>query len=445
MLVGLVWLAGCASYRPANAPLENLDPTYGYRPVAAAEQRPIGDAMILLAFSGGGTRAAALAYGVLQELRDTPIGGAEPRRLLDEVDSISSVSGGSFTAAYYGLFGDRIFQDFETRFLRRDIQGRILWELVRPLNWIRMASTFFDRTELAIRLYDREIFDRATFADLKEARGPFVQINATDLSQGNRFTFFQPQFDLLCSDLTPLQVARAVAASSAVPVLFNPITLRNYAGTCGLERPAWIERAFAERRKSPRRYREAAVFASYLEPKKRKYVHLVDGGISDNLGLRAPLDNVILSGGLFERMKQLGVTERYPRRLAVIVVNAEVHPESKFDLSAASPGLASIVNSVSGVQIYRYNFETLELMRESMNSWVRELPPDAEGRRTEARLVEVSFDSLEDEAERKFFNDLPTSFSLSEEAVDRLIEVGRRLLRESEDYQELVTALGGAG
>ncbi len=45
------------------------------------------------------------------------------RRLLDEVDGISSVSGGSFTAAYYGLFGDRIFIDFEEKFLKRDVQS----------------------------------------------------------------------------------------------------------------------------------------------------------------------------------------------------------------------------------------------------------------------------------------------------------------------------------
>jgi NTE family protein len=53
-----------------------------------------------LTFSGGGTRAAALAYGVLKELKETTIvSGGQRIRLLDEVDSISSVSGGSFTAA----------------------------------------------------------------------------------------------------------------------------------------------------------------------------------------------------------------------------------------------------------------------------------------------------------------------------------------------------------
>jgi NTE family protein len=79
---------------------------------------------LLVSFSGGGTRASALAYGVLQELRDTQVGvGGERERLLDEIDVISSVSGGSFTSAYYGLYGDRIFEDFEERFLRRNVQS----------------------------------------------------------------------------------------------------------------------------------------------------------------------------------------------------------------------------------------------------------------------------------------------------------------------------------
>ena len=95
-----VAVPGCATYRPVNAELAHYDPTYGYRAERIHQQRQIGDVVLLLAFSGGGTRAAALAYAVLQELRDTEITRAGERvRLLDEVDIISSVSGGSFTAA----------------------------------------------------------------------------------------------------------------------------------------------------------------------------------------------------------------------------------------------------------------------------------------------------------------------------------------------------------
>ena len=76
-------------------------------------------------FPAGALAPAAFSYGVLETLRDTKvlIDGRE-RRLLDEVDWISGVSGGSFTAAYYGLFRDRIFEDFEARFLKKKRPGR---------------------------------------------------------------------------------------------------------------------------------------------------------------------------------------------------------------------------------------------------------------------------------------------------------------------------------
>jgi NTE family protein len=81
---------------------------------------------------------------------------------------------------------------------------------------------------------------------------------------GNRFVFSQEQFDLICSDLSQLEVARAVAASSAVPVAFSPIVLKNYAGTCGFERPQWMEEALADRKGDRRRFRNAEIAARSL-------------------------------------------------------------------------------------------------------------------------------------------------------------------------------------
>jgi NTE family protein len=436
-------IGGCAVYRPANVALRTWDGDYGYRQKRILDERPMGDILLLLAFSGGGTRAAALSYGVLQELRDSRVivDGVE-KRLLDEVDLITSVSGGSFTSAYYGLNGDRIFSEFEPRFLRRNLQRRLLFQVLRPVNWLRTASTFFDRSELAVRLYDEEIFDHATFADLQNSGGPFIQINAADLAGGSRFTFFQPQFDLICSDLSKFEVARAVAASSAVPGLFTPITLRNYAGECGYPTPAWLTDALANPRQSTRRFRSAEVAASYLEG-KRKYIHLLDGGIADNLGLRGPLENVMLVGGIRERFDQLGVAR--PSHIVVIVVNAEVHPEPKFSFTPASPSLAMMISSVSGVQIYTYNFETLELMRESLRNWEGDLRRDGNGAEVHTYVADVAFEALEDPKERAYFNELPTSFTLDDEQVDRLIEAGRRLLRESPDFKRLLAALQASG
>jgi len=124
-LIPLLVLQGCATvYKPENQSITAIDNTKGYR-LVQSHSGDYGDHLIFLAFSGGGTRAAALSYGVLQELRDTQVDTRGHRvRLLDEVDSISSVSGGSFTAAYYGLFGDKTFSDYETVFCGRAFRTR---------------------------------------------------------------------------------------------------------------------------------------------------------------------------------------------------------------------------------------------------------------------------------------------------------------------------------
>jgi len=432
---------GCSSFRAANEPLARWDPATGYRAARVVEERGLGDVLVMLAFSGGGTRAAALSYGVLQELRDTPIEiDGRRRRLLDEVDSISSVSGGSFTSAYYGLHGDRIFEDYEERFLRRDVEGELLLGLLNPLEWFRFASSFFDRSDMAVRLYDEDVFQGATFADLEAAGGPLLQINATDLAAGHHFTFSQGQFDFLCSDLAKLPLARAVTASSAVPGLFSPIVLENYAGNCGFEPPAGFDEALQQRRTDPRRFRVATILNGYLDPRTRPYVHLLDGGISDNIGLRVPLENVILAGGPAGRLQQ--VHAQSIRRVLVIVVNAEVHPPPQWDLAAVSPGLATILGAVTDTQIYAFNFETIELMRESLRRWARELPPGPGGEPIPVSLVTVDFERIEDARERAFFEAVPTSLSLPEETVARLVAVARRLLRESPEMRELVAEIG---
>ena len=123
---GILLLAGCASYGVIdNDPLTESTSAESYSIASVSDRAGSEDIDLTLAFSGGGTRAAALAYGVLEELRDTTVMiDGEPRRLLDEIDYISSVSGGSFTSAYYGLNGEGIFEDFKDKFLTRDIRAR---------------------------------------------------------------------------------------------------------------------------------------------------------------------------------------------------------------------------------------------------------------------------------------------------------------------------------
>lgn len=132
-LASLFALAACASVEPGNPPLAQYAPHQGYRFDALARGDNSDALFVIVTFSGGGTRAAALAYGVLEALRDTRVTWQGRRiALLDEVDVISSISGGSFPAAYYALRGPRIFDEFAGKFLYRDIQGELVGQALSP-------------------------------------------------------------------------------------------------------------------------------------------------------------------------------------------------------------------------------------------------------------------------------------------------------------------------
>src|SRR5271155_3498529 len=136
VLLALLAVAGCAT-RPVNPRIAQVDTGTGYRFETRNLQKENKDNLIILAFSGGGTRAAAFSYGVLEFLRRTEVIGPKGNkvRLLDEVDAITGVSGGSFTALAYGLYGDRLFAEYESRFLKRDVQGEIIARTFNPANW----------------------------------------------------------------------------------------------------------------------------------------------------------------------------------------------------------------------------------------------------------------------------------------------------------------------
>jgi len=438
LLVLLTLSVGCTTLDAVNEPLEKIDYSKGYRPPDATEFRDAGRVWLFVAFSGGGTRAAAFAYGVLEELRDTQIVSAgKSERMLDEVDGISGVSGGSFPAAYYGLFGDRIFDEFEERFVRKDVQDALVWRILAPWNFFRLWGPNVSRTHIARNYYDEHVFDHATFADFEKAKGPRIHINTTDIVQGNRFTFDQNTFDIICSDLDTFPVSAATAASSAVPGVLSPLTLRNYAGTCGFEPPKWFEDALKNRREQPRGAHAAAQFASYLDSDKKKYIHLVDGGVADNLGMSVLLERVAEVNDMETYRKIFGLS--VPDHVVVIVVDAETAPDPTLNLVAKAPDLMASLNLVSGIQIRHANFETLDLSQHAVRAIGEAL--STKGHSVSAHLVEVSFDLSASEKERTYLKHLPTSFKLSDEQVDRLIAAGRSILRESPDYQELLELL----
>jgi NTE family protein len=434
-------LAGGCAHAPVNVPLARADPATGYRFQTTLGHTDRSGLMVALFFSGGGTRAAAFSYGVLRELAATRIPG--DRRMLDDVTTINAVSGGSFTAAYYCLYGDRIFADYEKLFLKRNIQDALLGGWLSPHNGFRLCSPYFGRSDLAAEYYDKVLFHGATFGDLAKAgpTRPFLVINATNISTSTAVQFTQDQFDLIGSDLSRFPISRAVAASSAVPLAFSPIVLKNYAdrvpaADAFLLQPKGGSDIFGS-------YRAALTETSlsYRDVAKQPYIHLMDGGLADNLSLRNLLDSVTLSGGweaVLDRLRKGGIT-----KLAIIVVNAAVQGKQDWALLEDTPGIRSVITALSNSSINRTTKETVTLVEDSLALWQTQRA--AQRGAPKIYLIRVDFHVSQDPAERAFLDSVPTSLALPPETADRLIQDGERLLRESPAYQDLLKNLALRG
>ena len=459
-----VLLAACASFVP-NPRLAKYDPESGYRFERLEQGANSDELFVILAFSGGGTRAAALSFGVLEALRDTKIEWRGRKvALLDEVDVISSISGGSFPAAYYALRGHRVFDDFPGKFLYRPIQSDLVHLLLSPANWARLASSSFGRSDLAAEFYDREVFGGGTYGDLiASARRPFVILNATDMTTGTPFPFIQDQFDLMCSDLAGVTLARAAAASSAFPGGLTPLTFQNYAGTCQYRQPAWVPLAAGDHasRVNPRRTARAENRLSVADDKTapRAYVHLTDGGVSDNIGLRGPLDAIASTNHPWSVLRLMNMQK--VNKLVVIAVNAATNPATERDRGPGVPGLIDTLTAAATVPLDNYSFDTLELLSAKVKEFNEEARivagckklAAAKGARCELDVplphqvelypVQVAFEYIGSPEERAWFKNLPTSFELPRETVDKLRAVGRRLLAEDPKFKDLIGTLNG--
>ncbi|MBU0973055.1 MAG: patatin-like phospholipase family protein [Proteobacteria bacterium] len=442
--------AGCAHY-PVNPELDTVNLDDGYRYHVVRREHDPEKPFVILAFSGGGTRAAAFSFGLLQELdRIFYTVDGQARALLDDVEIISSVSGGSFTAAYYALFRDRFFKEFPEKMLYQNIEKDLILSLFNPYNWGRLAAPDFSRIDLAAEYYHKKIFQEQTFGDLlKRPRGsvPFMLLNATDISIAHRFEFTQDQFDLLCSDLNRVSIARGVAASSDFPVAFTPLTLKNYGMTnCGTL-PGWIKNGLSDKQDNGRRKIDAKAAASYRE-KQRPYCHLLDGGLSDNLGLRGPYNAITTTDAAWSLVTQENLGRI--KQLMVIAANAKTSKQHKWDETAKPPGITDVLGVVTGGPMDDVSLDSVEMMREhfenmtqlaqtvrSCNSLLETCP----GQSTvpvpissSFSFTELAFDYVKEPCIRRYLQELPTSFNLDRTAIRALSIAAAQLLNQSEAF-----------
>ena len=201
--------------------------------------------------------------------------------------------------------------------------------------------------------------------------GPFVILSATDMAAGTRFEFIQDQFDLMCVDLTQFPLSRAVAASAAVPVLLSPIVVQNHSDRCPPSDLSSFDRARREGRLSSRQIHQVDKLQSYLDVTERPYIHLLDGGLADNLGLRSPLEAVFLRDGAWSLAKRIGIAD--VRKVVFIVVHASTGPDLRWGRTAALPGLSQVLQAVKDIPIDRYSFETKELLAANFERWAADI------------------------------------------------------------------------
>jgi len=469
---------GCASY-PVNPPLPQIEENLGYR----MSNRTLGEnnsdeLFVILSLSGGGTRAVALDYGVLKYLDQLKF-GSDNRSLLDEVDLISSSSASSIPAAYYGLFGQEAFlNDFAQDVLYQKIETSLKSRLVNPAHWPRLASSKFSRGDLLAEYFNTQIFDGHTFADMQQQR-PFIMLNATDMGSGSQFSFVQGYFDLICSNLSQVTVARAVTASLAFIPGFTALTLKNYNdGQCGYMTPAWVQDALiAGVDANPAVYAAAQDVLSYEAVDKRPYIHLLDSGVSDNIGIRTP-QLVFRVAGQIDR-----VLDGTIKKLVIIMVDAKTKSYFKGDLKAKPPGAITSIYAAATRPLDNYSYETVNLIKRDVRDARNVLDQrqriknacddharslceqvamgadcletvsgscaagfgvsgDKQSLEFDIYLIHVSFASIEDRARRESFQSIPTTLQLPPEQIDSLIAIAPELLHEDPEFSHLLRDLG---
>jgi NTE family protein len=161
----------------------------------------------------------------------------------------------------------------------------------------------------------------------------------------------------------------------------------------------------------------------------------VDGGVTDNLGLRPLIEGLSYLAAVPDSRQGLRMDRL--KRVVVLSVNAKSSPKNTWDSKEAPPGMLALAMAAPSITMERYSQDTVDVM----NTLVQVLQKRVELAGNETLRfypITLNFDSLKDPAEREYFLNVPTSFFLSNESVDRLRDVGGRLLRESPQFQALL-------
>jgi NTE family protein len=209
-------------------------------------------------------------------------------------------------------------------------------------------------------------------------------------------------------------------------------------------------------RPAARAIRSLKAEQSFRDSVHRPYLHLVDGGVSDNVGMRAVLDAL----EVLEALHEAGVPSPFDsaRRIIVFIVNSLSSPPTNWDESESPPGTVDILLKAAGTPIDAFSYEAVELLKDTAAQWqtLRQIrdsaayaankdPAVAAALRVpnaEIYAIDVSFAALKDKAELDYLNRQPTTFVLPPEAVDRLRAAAGTIIADSPEFKRLLKDVG---
>ena len=461
ILTVAILTSACAT-RFENHPLAAGQSNPERRTVDVSQQdRPL----ILVAFSGGGSRAAALGWVVLRELRKYSYIAASgaSRPLIDDIAVISSVSGGSVIAAHFALEGPQGLDNFEPEFLAQDNTRALGAEALSPLRLITGAS----RSDLVEELFDRQLFGHKTFAALNQPGKPYLILNATDMASGEVFGFTPQRFDDICSDLDTQAISTGVAASAAVPVAFTPVSFINYSYVDSTDYcrqrpiPQWVANRLdpVKGRYAPYLNVDQFKLARYANDLRNgpsqfrqiQYLYFMDGGLADNLALHGLMETVASpfaapivappaeQGGPSTTILR-AVNEGRVRKLAVIMVNARADPASDIYKNPDRPGIFGMIKSVTSLPIDSASAG----VKNQMDALLAQYKgfPGAPA----IYDIELDFDQLrvadpEQRALRDQAKEIPTLWTITKPNLEVIDKVGMLLLHQHPCFQRLLDDL----
>ncbi len=308
--------------------------------------------IVMMCISGGGSRSAYFAAATLHNLYKYYKLGSEKRSILEDLEYLSTVSGGSVAGSYYCLHSpenfkekemEKFFQEFKNR-MKEDIESQIWGRLLSPCEWGEIALTGKTRTHLLAEVLDKLLGPKKdgqpySIHDLYELRKsgkkiPILLLNATVLNNKKKMVFSEyPSYafdefgtksnwldlslqryfeerpgkveqhspsriiglDTLGYDRKKFPLALGVASSAAFPVGFDPLRF-----------PSFLPTIDTEIGSTPYVWR------------------ITDGGVYDNFGLNTLLQ---LISGKYQKEEVEGID-----RVILLMIDGEKPIDEDADL-----------------------------------------------------------------------------------------------------------------